>query len=113
MTGGNSLPDRTSRSDSGKRHLAATLVATADISLTNLGRFTRLYQCSGNGAPPYERIWLAHAFITKSDLKCTTTAAHQTASFTDPDLNLLSSGCADLANAFDCLSKHIRLALGF
>lgn len=45
------------------------------LSLTALGRFTRVYEWCGNGAPPPARVWLAHAFIAKSVYQFPTTAA--------------------------------------
>jgi Transposase DDE domain/Transposase domain (DUF772) len=45
------------------------------ISLTNLGRFTRPYQWCGNGCPPHQRTWLAHAFIAKHVYQFPTTGA--------------------------------------
>jgi hypothetical protein len=45
------------------------------ISLTDLGRFTRPYEWCGNGAPPYARVWLMHAFIAKSVYQFPTTTA--------------------------------------
>ena len=38
------------------------------ISLTGLGRFTRRYEWCGNGCPPHQRTWLAHAFIPLAQL---------------------------------------------
>lgn len=45
------------------------------ISLTDLGRFTRAYEWCGNGAPPCQRTWLAHAFIAKHVYQFPTTRA--------------------------------------
>jgi hypothetical protein len=45
------------------------------ISLTNLGRFTRRYEWCGNGAPPWPRTWLAHAFVAKHVYQFPTTGA--------------------------------------
>jgi hypothetical protein len=45
------------------------------ISLTGLGRFTRRYEWCGNGCPPHQRTWLAHAFIAKHVYQFPTTGA--------------------------------------
>jgi hypothetical protein len=45
------------------------------ISLTDLGRFTRRYDWCGNGSPPHQRVWLAHAFIAKHVYQFPTTSA--------------------------------------
>jgi hypothetical protein len=45
------------------------------ISLTDLGRFTRRYEWCGNGCPPHQRTWLAHAFIAKHVYQFPTTGA--------------------------------------
>ena len=47
----------------------------AVIALTDLGRFTSVYDWCGNGAPPPARVWLAHAFIAKSVSQFPTTTA--------------------------------------
>src|ERR1039458_153884 len=45
------------------------------ISLTGLGRFTRRYEWCGNGCPPHQRTWLAHAFIAQHVYQFPTTGA--------------------------------------
>ena len=45
------------------------------IALTDPGRFTRRYEWCGNGCPPHQRIWLAHAFIAKQVYQFPTTGA--------------------------------------
>ncbi len=45
------------------------------MALTDLGRFTRRYAWYGNGCPPHQHTWLAHAFITKSVYQFPTTSA--------------------------------------
>jgi len=59
------------------------------ISLTQLGRFTGLYEWCGEGRPPCTRLWLAHAFIAKHVYQFPTTAALIEALRTRPTLRRL------------------------
>jgi hypothetical protein len=45
------------------------------MALTDLGRFTRRYEWCGNGCPPHQRTWLAHALIAKCVYQFPTTSA--------------------------------------
>ena len=59
------------------------------ISLTQLGRFTGVYEWCGEGRPPCARLWLAHAFIAKHAYQFPTTSALIEALRTRPTLRRL------------------------
>jgi len=59
------------------------------ISLTQLGRFTGVYEWCGEGRPPCSRLWLAHAFIAKHVYQFPTTGALIDALKTRPTLRRL------------------------